>query len=327
MLDREFAVAVEAVRRACVLSRQVRAELVTDDTLTKKDRSPVTIADLGIQAIVSERLQAAFPGDPLMGEEEAAMLRDPANAELKARVIHHAARVEPGMTEARLMAAIDRGHHQGGPGGRFWTMDPIDGTKGFIRNDQYAVALALIEEGRVVLGVLGCPNLPVSGGTGTGMILAARRGQGAVLGALADESWRPARVAAERDPARAVICQSVESGHTSHGRAGRIAARLGNTQPSLHLDSQCKYAAVAAGDAGLYMRLPTRGAPYEELIWDHAAGWIIVEEAGGRVTDTAGRPLNFGLGRTLRDSVGVIATNGPIHDAVIAAVQSVLTEP
>lgn len=326
MLEQEFLVAVACVRQACVLSRNVRSALVTDDTLTKKDRSPVTIADLGIQAIVSEQLHVAFPDDPLMGEEDAGLLRDPAHAELKARVVEHATRLAPAMTEARVLAAIDRGHHDGGPTGRFWTMDPIDGTKGFIRNDQYAVALALIEDGRVVLGVLGCPNLPVRGGSGVGMILAARRGQGAVLGALADDAWRPARVTAVQDPAQAVICQSVESGHTSHGRAGRIAACLGNTQPSLHLDSQCKYAAVASGAASVYMRLPTRGAPYEEMIWDHAAGWIVVEEAGGRVTDTAGRPLNFALGRTLRENVGVIATNGPIHDAVIAAVQSVLVE-
>ncbi len=328
MFEAEWQAAVAAVRDACRLARQVRAELVTDDTLTKRDRSPVTIADLGIQAIVSEHLGAIFPDDPMMGEEEAGLLHDPVNAELKRRAVAQAARIVPGMTEARMLAALERGHHGGGDAGRFWTLDPIDGTKGFIRNDQYAVALALIEDGEVVLGVLGCPNLPVGDAAGSvGTILAARRGQGAVVGSLADDAWHPARVADVTDPAEAVICQSVESGHTAHGRAARIAAGLGNSRPPLHLDSQCKYAAVARGDAALYLRLPTPGSTYREMIWDHAAGVIVVTEAGGRVTDTAGQPLDFRRGRTLSANIGVVASNGAIHEAAIASVRAVLAEP
>lgn len=329
MYDFELRVALEAVRQACNLSRNVRAALVNDDTLTKKDRSPVTIADLGVQAIISHHLHGHFPQDPLMAEEEAEVLRDPANAELKQRVLEHVARLEPALGEAQVMAAIDRGHHDGGPAGRFWTMDPIDGTKGFIRNDQYAIALALVENGEVVLGVLGCPSLP--GGTlhqrgETGVIFAARRGQGATLCGLDLAGSRAIAVDAVTAPAAAVICQSVETGHTSHGRAARIAARLGITAPSLHMDSQCKYGVVARGEASIYMRLPSKEAAYEERIWDHAAGCLVVTEAGGRVTDAAGKPLDFTLGRTLKANVGVIATNGRIHDPVIDAIQAVIQE-
>ena len=89
------------------------------------------------------------------------------------------------------------------------------------------------------------------------------------------------------------------------------------------MDSQCKYGAVARGDASIYLRLPTR-ADYEEKIWDHAAGWMVVTEAGGRVTDVRGEPLDFSIGRTLRNNKGVVATNGRIHDSVISAVRAVL---
>jgi 3'(2'), 5'-bisphosphate nucleotidase len=58
---------------------------------------------------------------------------------------------------------------------RYWTLDPIDGTKGFLRGDQYAIALALVEHGEVVLGVLGCPNLPNPDGS-RGAIFAAGDG-------------------------------------------------------------------------------------------------------------------------------------------------------
>ncbi|MFW6032399.1 MAG: inositol monophosphatase family protein [Phycisphaeraceae bacterium] len=72
----------------------------------------------------------------------------------------------------------------------------------------------------------------------------------------------------------------------------------------------------------MYLRLPTR-ADYREKIWDHAAGAIVVEEAGGKVTDIEGKPLDFSRGRKLENNRGVIATNGPIHDAVLEAVGAV----
>jgi 3'(2'), 5'-bisphosphate nucleotidase len=121
----------------------------------------------------------------------------------------------------------------------------------------------------------------------------------------------------------ASFCESVESAHSSHGDAAHIAEILGVTALPLRIDSQCKYATIARGDASIYLRLPTR-ADYAENIWDHAAGWINVKEAGGEVTDACGNPLDFSAGRTLSRNVGVVATNGKLHDRVIAAVRQVL---
>src|SRR5439155_19463982 len=97
----------------------------------------------------------------------------------------------------------------------------------------------------------------------------------------------------------------------------------GIVTPPLRLDSQAKYATVARGDASIYLRLPTR-QDYREKIWDHAAGLIIVEEAGGRVSDVRGAALDFSRGRRLEANAGVIATNGHIHDRVVAAVTRAL---
>ena len=71
------------------------------------------------------------------------------------------------------------------------------------------------------------------------------------------------------------------------------------------------------------MRLPTKKS-YEEKIWDHAAGMIIVEEAGGRVTDLFGKPLDFSRGRTLDNNQGIVATNGLVHERMLEAVKSVI---
>jgi 3'(2'), 5'-bisphosphate nucleotidase len=123
--------------------------------------------------------------------------------------------------------------------------------------------------------------------------------------------------------ADARFCESVESGHSDQGQSAAIAARLGITAEPYRIDSQCKYAAVARGDASIYLRLPTR-ADYREKIWDHAAGMFVVECAGGRVTDVTGAPLDFRHGRRLEHNRGIVATSGRFHDEVVAAVLDVL---
>ena len=85
------------------------------------------------------------------------------------------------------------------------------------------------------------------------------------------------------------------------------------------MDSQAKYAVLAAGDGDVLLRLISPSRPdYREKIWDQAAGSIVIEEAGGRITDLDGKPLDFSHGRTLAKNRGILATNGHLHDAVLA---------
>jgi 3'(2'), 5'-bisphosphate nucleotidase len=86
------------------------------------------------------------------------------------------------------------------------------------------------------------------------------------------------------------------------------------------MDSQAKHALIAAGAADLLIRVPA-SKTYRDKIWDQAAGSLLIEEAGGRVTDLNGVPLEFGVGRLLSGNEGVIASNGHLHDAVIEAIQ------
>ena len=311
------AVAVQAVLEACALCRDVASNLEAETTQLKADSSPVTVADLAVQVLIAHRLRQALGELALVAEEDAdAVGKD---LVLRGRVLDHARRFIPSLREPELVELLDRGGHAGGTG-RFWTLDPIDGTKGFLRAGQYAIALALIDGGKVRLGVLGCPNLPCSGGQGC--VAVAVDGQGATLRGLTDPAERPIRVSSVVDPARAAFCESVEAAHSSHGDAARIAAQLGVVAPSVRMDSQCKYVAVARGDAEIYLRLPTR-ADYEEKIWDHAAGELLVREAGGKVSDVLGRPLDFSRGRTLAGNRGAVATNGALHERVISATRPV----
>jgi 3'(2'), 5'-bisphosphate nucleotidase len=319
--ERELDAAVAAVMAASAMCDRTQGRLLAGDTLTKGDHSPVTVADFATQALVAAALTDSLGPLTMVGEEAAAELREPGNEALRDGVVE-LVRGErgPDVDDEQVLGWIDLGGADGGTG-RYWTLDPIDGTKGFLRGDQYAIALALIEEGEVVLGVLGCPNLPNADGS-RGAIFAATGGAcSAWYGGAVDAV--PVRVSVPGSIADARFCESVESGHSDHGHAAEIAERLGITAPPYRIDSQCKYGAVARGDASIYLRLPTR-ADYREKIWDHAAGKFVVEQAGGRVTDVTGKPLDFRHGRTLAHNSGVIATEGSFHDQVVDAVRAVL---
>lgn len=320
--DKEMEVALAAVRMASEICRNVQHNLVSEDTLSKKDRSPVTIADLGSQALVCREIRSVFADDVIVGEEDSEALRQ--NDELRRKVHSLVGEQVRGMTESEMLDAIDYGSGKA-EGKRFWTIDPIDGTKGFLRGDQYAVALGLIEQGRVVLGVLGCPNLSAEKGSSerTGALFGAVKGEGAFVSSLSGNDRKKIEVDSVSDAAAACFCESVESAHAAHDTHGRISTILGISRAPFRIDSQCKYAAVARGDASIYLRLPSKKG-YEEKIWDHAAGMIVVGEAGGRVSDIHGKELDFTAGRTLNRNTGIVATNGALHDRVIEVIGEVL---
>lgn len=316
----ELKAALDAVRQAAVACRSVQSSITTE-SLAKKDNSPVTVADYASQALVCRVLQQRFPQDPVIGEEGAAELKQPAGAEFLQRVVEECAKAGVTGSPAEVCDWIDRGGaSEYSP--RFWTLDPIDGTKGFLRKEQYAISLALIIDGVIEVGVLGCPNMPSGDPSSPDGVLAwAIRGQGAWAQPLGrpENAATPIHVSATASTSELLFCESVESGHSSHDWSGLIATDLGIHKEPVRMDSQCKYLAVARGDADLYLRLPTRKG-YQEKIWDHAGGVLLVQEAGGQVTDINGAPADFSKGSTLAVNEGMVVTNGKVHTQVVATI-------
>jgi 3'(2'), 5'-bisphosphate nucleotidase len=319
----EIRFAIDTVHAATLLVQRVQTALVTA-SLTKEDRSPVTVGDFAAQALVGRRLQAAFPADPLVAEEDSQTLRaDPVALGLVTRFLDDPA---ASATSAQVCTWIDRGGSQGGD--RFWTLDPIDGTKGFLRGDQYAVALALVVDGQVQVGALGCPYL--SDGyrpdlEGSGSLAVAARGQGTWVASLDGlDTWERLHVSGRDDPGAARLFRSFEAGHTNVGQIDAFAAALGIESEPVRMDSQAKYVVLAAGKGDLLLRLLSPAKPdYREKIWDQAAGSIILEEAGGRITDLDGQSLDFTTGRSLTHNRGILATNGALHPAALAALRRI----
>lgn len=321
--SKEVQFAIQAARQATRLVKEIQAELVSP-ALTKDDRSPVTVADFASQTLVGYLLSTTFPSDVMIAEEDSSALAS--SESVLYQVTTFIQRHIQQATSELVCKWIDFGRTDSAH--RFWTLDPIDGTKGFLRGDQYAVALALVEDGQVQIGVLGCPNLSESWRPdldGEGSLVFAVRGQGSWTMPVSRETKpTPLRVSTQRQASQARLLRSFESGHTNVSQIDYFGDALGVEAEPVRMDSQAKYAVLAAGQGEIYLRLLSASKPdYKEKIWDQAAGSLVLEEAGGQISDLDGKPLNFTTGRSLLQNRGILATNGILHNAALQALKQI----
>lgn len=349
----ELAAAVKAVRLASHLCDNVQWQLRNEEKVEKQDGSPVTVADYGAQVLVSWSLLRSLPEQAatfnMIGEEDSADLRTEEGAPVLRRITdlvnHTLSECEKEatlLTPEDVLELIDAGRSDGGKTGRHWVLDPIDGTRGFITMRQYAVCLGMLVDGEIGLGVLGCPNLPQwsvsdvdcdEGGCdpyderGIGCCFAAHAGRGAYAGPLfvADKDEMPGIKIKVNDllsPEEVRFMESVEAKHSNHTLSAAVAMEIGLELPSLRIDSQAKYGVLSRGDSSIFMRYPPDN--YREKIWDHVAGVMVLQEAGGVVTDAAGNKLDFSQGRHLPYlNGGLIAATPSMHRAIIAALAKI----
>jgi 3'(2'), 5'-bisphosphate nucleotidase / inositol polyphosphate 1-phosphatase len=347
----ELAAAVKAVRLASHLCDNVQWQLRNDEKVEKEDGSPVTVADYGAQVLVSWSLQRSLPGQTfnMVGEEDSADLRTEEGGPVLRRITdlvnHTLSECEKEatlLTPEDVLELVDAGRSDGGKTGRHWVLDPIDGTRGFITMRQYAVCLGMLVDGEIGLGVLGCPNLPQwsvsdvdcnDGGCdpyderGIGCCFAAHVGRGTYAGPLfvADKDEMPGIKVHVNDllsPEEVRFMESVEAKHSNHVLSAAVATEIGLELPSLRIDSQAKYGVLSRGDSSIFMRYPPDS--YREKIWDHVAGVMVLQEAGGVVSDAAGNKLDFSQGRHLPYlNGGLIAATPSMHRLIIAALAKI----
>lgn len=385
--SKELKVAIGAVQRAAALSAHVLAsaqqqqQQQDDDAGTtttsssapsredmgvvaKDDLSPVTIADFAIQALLTCTIHHAFPEDKFVGEESADALR--ASPALLARVwdaLQHTKQqvssssspsgdgaVRFPETQDQICEMIDwcgAGHP--GRGGRIWVFDPIDGTENFVQGLVYAINAALLDDGRQVLAVVGCPNMSADVSypagdasldpTGEGCILLAARGAGAFVrtlrrGADDDDDVPCRRLVPHHHRAggggeRAASSLRSTSASNTSGLGdvhAEVARRLGVEWPgSILLPWVIRWVllALGVGDATWWV--------YKERsrlakIWDHAGAMLLFEEVGGKITDVDGRDIDLTVNRKMTANYGIVAAPADLHAKVLATVQEVLRE-
>ncbi len=219
---------------------------------TKPDLTPVSEADRAAESVLRARIEAEHPGDGVVGEEY-------------------------GETE--------------GSGGRRWILDPIDGTKSYVRGiPAWGTLIALERDDEIVVGVVSAPAL--------------RRRWWASRGAGAFADGEPIRVSGVRSLEDALFCYTSMPPFAEHGLGDQFDALASRCWEARGFGDYWAHVLVAEGSADLAVE------PIMNL-WDNAALQVIVEEAGGRFTDLEGRPRS--------DGGNAVTTNGLLHDAVLAA--------
>ncbi|GMP74907.1 hypothetical protein CsSME_00032169 [Camellia sinensis var. sinensis] len=329
---RELRAAVDVVERACRICVDVKKYLLTGDRriLEKNDQTPVTVADFGVQALISLELSKLFPSIPLVAEEDSASLR---SNNLVTSVVNTVTDKtsfrEKQLTEADVLEAIDRGGKDAfsfGPmPATYWILDPIDGTRGFVRGGDalYVVGLALVVEGEIVLGVMGCPNWQEDNSSKStkealesahtlsesGIIMVSHIGCGTWTKQLSDgQTWDSLPLSTSFD-----ATTDAES----------INDKLVLLLPAC-CGSLCKYLMVACGRASVFI-LRKRAQTIVQA-WDHAVGMICVHEAGGKVTDWRGSQLDLAADqvdrRFIYPSGGVLVANSSLHSKLLELISS-----
>ncbi|MBV9687506.1 MAG: 3'(2'),5'-bisphosphate nucleotidase CysQ [Alphaproteobacteria bacterium] len=233
---------LQVARRAALAAGEAILKVYSTafDVRLKADNTPVCEADLASERVIVAMLSEAFPDVPIASEE---------------------------LVEAEGLPACSA---------RFWLVDPLDGTKEFIaRNGEFAVLIALVEDGIPVLGVIHGPALGIT---------YAACGPGT---ATRHKSGHP--------PERISACIPSRDGlvviHSrSHENSRRLAEFLQSypVRERKKCGSALKFGVIAAGGADLYPRFGTT------MEWDTAAGQAILESAGGSVETLAGTPLRYG---------------------------------
>lgn len=205
-------------------------------------------------------------------------------------------------------------------GKRVWIIDPLDGTSGFIYDRQFSIAISLIENNKIKLGVLGCPRInklnSLKYNNEEGYIFFAEKDKGAFVISLNNIVMYKINIKNKVKNTAILYTESFDSSHINKQIHDQVVKILRISNPPVKVDSQIKYALVASGDVSFYLRFP-RVRDYKEYVWDHAAGQLIVEEAGGTVTDVLGNEIYYEKSNKLEKNMGIVASNGAIHDEIV----------
>jgi 3'(2'), 5'-bisphosphate nucleotidase len=238
-----------------------------------------------------------------------------------------------------MLDLIDLGRRGTGcESGRFWVMDPVDGTAAFLKGQQYAVSLALIEDGNEVVGIIGCPNISaemtrVSEGNvdkeGLGIMLTAVRGQGSTVRTMTPkglENAIPLDILKPFNSNRLHIVDCVATITCRHDVIAKLADRFEAVFPNTEIwSSHIRYAALILGGGDVQFLVPASLAS-KMYIWDHAGAQLIFTELGGKVTDLDGNDIDFCAGRDLNRNRGLVVARGEIHEIILAAMDRILVE-
>lgn len=270
----------------------------------KKDKSPVTIADFASQIFIISKLKEKFPEDQIFAEEESSLVSK--NEEFLINECFKEINFEPNEDIRAIL------NYRGSQSNRQWTVDPIDGTKGYQKGLSYAVGIGLMENSDPKICAICVPNYKKEGVA----IFIAEKGKGAQA-SYGDKELTPIKVSHQNNLSSSIMCQSL---HHNKQWVMDLAEMIGLNK-IIQIDGMGKFCMVADGSADLYVR--QMNATYSSS-WDYMPGDLLVREAGGMITDLNNKQLNFKKNICQWTAPGIIASNKILHDELVACIKKLI---
>ena len=268
----------------------------------KQDHSPVTVADLASQIYIISKLKDIFPEDSVIAEESFSTIVNLSNEKLIQSCYNELnLSLEPDFKELL--------NYRGVPSPNQWSIDPIDGTKGYLKGLSYAIGIGLISNRVKLFSIIGVPNYREN----QAAIFYAKKGRGTSV-AYGESEFSSVIVSDKKNINDYTLCHSL---HYDEPWVLKLANILG-IKKFVQIDSMAKFCMIADGSSDLYIKPMARDRSF---IWDFLPGDLLVTEAGGVVTDLMGNVPEYINEKCVISTPGLLVSNGRSHKEIIEVIK------
>jgi 3'(2'), 5'-bisphosphate nucleotidase len=273
------------------------------ESFVKMDKSPVTLADYASQIYIISKLKYLYPNDSIIAEETY-------NSKLNMRSEKLILSCYNTLNLSIETEIKDILNYRGPKSKRHWSIDPIDGTKGYQKGLSYAIGIGLIENYQKISCVIGVPNYNSSGMA----IFVANKDHGAKA-SYGGGPFTAIKVSDQKSISQFRFCHSL---HYDEPWVLKLAQILG-IEKYVQIDSMAKFCMVADSSADVYVKPMNKDRSF---IWDFLPGDLLVNEAGGKVTDLKGYPPKYIDDKCVISAPGLVVSNGKFHEEIIEAIKT-----
>jgi 3'(2'), 5'-bisphosphate nucleotidase len=299
--NKELSLAVDLVRDASRITEWFKTKKIS--SYIKNDKSPVTLADFASQIFIISKIKKNFPKDQVIAEEDASVF-------LNSNVLNILKKCYTALNYIIEENLKDILTYRGPVSRRQWTVDPIDGTKGYQKNLIYAIGIGFMVDSKPTICAIGAPNYR----NRALAIFSAQKNHGAKL-SYGNHAFTKVNVSNNQKIETFRFCHSL---HYDEPWVLKFASILGITN-FVQIDSMAKLCMVAEGSADIYIK------PLDmtrSFTWDFLPGDLLIKEAGGKITDLRGNNIKYNNEKCLVNTPGLIASNGQKHEELISTLIS-----
>ena len=292
--QKELQLASDLVRKAAEITEWFRK--TGFKTIEKKDHSPVTLADYAGQIFINNSIREKFPADQLFAEEHIEDLADSQEEIIKK--CFKDLNIPIKKFESNL-------NYRGEPSERQWTIDPIDGTRGFVANLSYSIGIGFLVNSEPTISAIGSPNYNEKGLA----VFRAELGEGSQA-SYGGKAFIPIETSTKSNLKESRVCISL---HNASKATLDFLSKIGIKEENRYaMDGMGKFCMVADATADFYIHL-NRNLMYS---WDFCPGDLLIREAKGSSSDIGGRRLKFKERNCIITAPGYLFSNKELPQTI-----------